>query len=498
MFSREREHPEKLMTSLEALQRTVARALVALVIAGIPILAVTAWALQRPVGSTTAIAAVLAAAPVAAMLRRRPLIVIAFALAVTLVGQTSLLVFIFDNHPWQVEMHFYYFVVLALLSGFCDWKVMIATAGLIAVYHLSLNTLLPEAIFPGGSNFLRVVIHAIAVVIETTMLVGIGYTIRSAFTAAEKAHQEAEIAAAELERVGLRREKDLSATTMRADRTTELLERFKGEMAESTEILHLAAQTLQSDADHLGKTAANANAQSTTAGSASEETAEKMRSAAAAGEELAVTIADVGSNAAQSSELAAEAVNKAATTSATIDELAVVATEISKVTGLISDIAGQTNLLALNATIEAARAGEAGRGFAVVAQEVKALAGQTAKATSEIGERIAAMQVATRRSVEAIASISGTIRDLDQFSARIAEAVEQQAEAAREISANVHAAADSVRQVGGAIVQIENVADQASRSAAKLTEAATGVTDQTRRIRQQVQTFTEEIQTVRA
>ena len=56
-----------------------------------------------------------------------------------LVGQTSLLVAAFNGHPWQVEMHFYYFVVLAMLAGFCDWRVLAVAAGLISVQHLSFN-----------------------------------------------------------------------------------------------------------------------------------------------------------------------------------------------------------------------------------------------------------------------------------------------------------------------------------------------------------------------
>jgi methyl-accepting chemotaxis protein len=486
------------MISLDALQNAMARALTALAVVHVPILAAIAWTLQRPVLPTVTVAAVLALIPLAFVLLRRPMIVIAFALSIALVGQTSLLVFAFDGHPWQVEMHFYYFAVLAMLSGFCEWKVLVLAATLIAAHHLSLNALLPAAVYPGGTNFLRVIVHALVVVIETAMLMGIGYAIRSAFAQAQKAHHEAESAAAELKRSMALRETELKATTQRADRMGSLLDRFQREIAESTEILHSAAQLLQSDADSLDKTAANANAQSMTAATASEETAAKVQMAATAGEELATTIAEVGSNAAKSSKLAAGAVNEAEKTSATIDELAAVAGEIGNVTELISAIAAQTNLLALNATIEAARAGEAGRGFAVVAQEVKELAGQTANATQEIGQRIAAMQVVTARSVDAIEAISHTIRSLDEFSARIAQAVEQQAETARDIAANVNAAATGVDKVALAIVQIEKVADHAARSANKLNEAATGVTGQTKRIRERVRLLTEEIQAIPA
>jgi methyl-accepting chemotaxis protein len=196
--------------------------------------------------------------------------------------------------------------------------------------------------------------------------------------------------------------------------------------------------------------------------------------------------------------LANGAVGEAARTNEAIGELAVAAQEIDKVTELIAGIASQTNLLALNATIEAARAGEMGRGFAIVAQEVKALAGQTATATQDIGRRVAAMRQATGRSVEAIATISGTIRELDLFSARIAAAVEQQAVAARDIAGNANSASANVVEVGTAIVEIETVADQASRSAGKLGTAAVNVADQSNRIRDQVTAFAQNVQAIQA
>lgn len=94
-------------------------------------------------------------------------------IALALICQPAILTAALSGHPWQVDMHMYFFAMMAALSFLNQIVPLLAAAGFVAVHHLSLNFVMPTLIYPGGSDFVRTIVHAVILVFETAALITI-------------------------------------------------------------------------------------------------------------------------------------------------------------------------------------------------------------------------------------------------------------------------------------------------------------------------------------
>ena len=256
------------------------------------------------------------------------------------------------------------------------------------------------------------------------------------------------------------------------------------EVTDISQFLASAAEELTATSQQMSANAEETSAQANVVSAASEQVNKNLQTVSAGTEEMGASIRDIAKNATEAAKIATSAVKLAERTNHTVSKLGDSSTEIGKVIEVITSIAQQTNLLALNATIEAARAGEAGKGFAVVANEVKELAKETAKATEDISRKIELIQTDTKGAVDAIASITAVINEVNSISSTIAAAVEEQNattnEMARNLSEAAHGSGEIVHNIAGVAEAAQNTtrgAQDTQKAAAELARMATSLRD---------------------
>lgn len=280
-----------------------------------------------------------------------------------------------------------------------------------------------------------------------------------------------------------------AVTQAAADQQHKNADMFEENVMGIVNALSDSAGKLSDNAADMTKIATEAEAQTTSAASATEEAATNFGIVSESAGALASAIAEIGNQAELADQATTDAVNRTDQARAAVRQLADTSSQIGSVVGLIKEIADQTNLLALNATIEAARAGDAGRGFAVVASEVKSLASQTKKATDDIAHEISAIQGSVTETVNSIGEIGSVIEQVDKISSAISEAVDQQAVATTEINRATDEAATGTNEISRTMGIVGSVASDANTKASEVSQASSFVGEQTVEMREAIQKF---------
>ncbi|ODT23128.1 MAG: hypothetical protein ABS35_13200 [Kaistia sp. SCN 65-12] len=425
----------------------------------------------------------------------------------------AILVFAFQGSPLQIDIHMYFFASLAICAAWIDWKAIIGYAALVAVHHLLLYVAMPLAIFPGDSDFSRVVLHAVVLIVQSMVLIALTSAVVKAFDVSDKAvadavaaerdavemadHVKRTDATAEAERRKREAEKAREADAVDfavaelakslqkladGDLSCRIDTAFCGPLDELRTSFNASVQKLEGVMSQLGEVALVMRNGTSQIGKANEDLSARSERQAVSVEETASALSSVLSTVKETASVAdavGKLVNQArsgAERSGTIVTDAVSAMSrieqssqsISNIIGVIDEIAFQTNLLALNAGVEAARAGEAGKGFAVVAQEVRELAQRSASAAKEIKALINASGQEVRHGVslvdqagEALSTISAEVQIISREVARIIEGAKSQAlglaeidTAIGEIDRNTQQNAAMVEESSAAIQQL--------------------------------------------
>ena len=426
------------------------------------------------------------------------------AFGIMAAAHPALLIFMLQGHPWQMEAHMFFFVGLAALTLVCDWRPIAVAVGAIIAHQLLLNFVAPELVFIGSADFLRVMVHALALSMVLGMLGPMMVHMGKLFveqseareiseglaSSANEALQTARLAQAEVE---TEREKrlEIERRGMADARREELLSlagAFESSVAKIVQSVGAAAEQLEKAAGNMNRFAREAGEQSANAARDAEGASQSATRVSEGVSELSNSILSIAATANQQAELGVAAHVASQTGEEVIRALAEQAGNIEAFVGLIQGVASQTNMLALNATIEAARAGDAGLGFGVVAAEVKALANKTHDATGQINEIVSGISLGAAEADEVIGKVSRAMGELEQAAAKMRGTISDQGSVATLIEQSAVDSATGATQIAQRIGEVAKAAGEAVQISDEVQASAAGLT----KIAQGLKTATEE------
>ncbi len=249
------------MNHLDALRHKFGRSLIAILWAHGLVVAGADAALHDGLPALGPIAAVAILAGTSTLLWWRDPIGAATRIVsgLALIGMAAIFLIVFAGHPWQVDLHMYFFACLAVLVGWCDWRVILAATAATAVHHLALDLAVPALVFPDAATDIgRVALHAVIVVVEAAVLIWVCKTTVNSFRALGQSEREAQ---AQLARTGVLEQEAAEARsaleTARRTATEQLARTFETTVGGILAHVTSAAASLRSAAAAMSETASD-------------------------------------------------------------------------------------------------------------------------------------------------------------------------------------------------------------------------------------------------
>ncbi len=383
--------------------------------AHLPLFVAVGWFNETGAGVAALLTGVVLVGPTVAVLYAPPRAA-AVVHGVAAVGLGGVLVHL-GQGPMQIEMHFYFFAVIPILSLFLNPLVILAAAGTVVVHHVGLWWFLPSSLFNYDASFWVVLVHAAFVVAE------IGPACYLARSFYDRVHESKN------------QERLLENVVADMTRTLERVQAGSAELRLSSEALSEATGRRQAALDAIAQAV------------------EALESSIRPAAEIAAETAS------HAEKMSVEVQRGGAATKETLELMRRIEERVS----VVSDIAQQTNMLALNAAIEAARAKDAGKGFAVVASEVRKLAERSEEAAKGI-------LLITEEGVHQTEANCQQLLDMLPSLAETTASVEQLSAGQRDQASEVRAIADAVRALQSVAAQESQLGNRLDR-AAKVLEA---------------------------
>ena len=353
----------------------------------------------------------------------------------------------------MVEFHFGVFVTLSLLMVYLDWRPIVLGAVLFAVHHVLFDRLLASGLgfyCLNEPDFARVVLHAIYVVVQTTLelMLVVGMV---------RATREGVELQAMVQRVNQPDGIALDAQGFQASTPLgQALQSTLQRMQQAVTTIHDSVDRIRSAGEEIAAGNQNLSARTESAASSIEQTAaslEEFTSAIRQSDDSAHQAREMAQLNADAAQRGGQVVGQVVST---MDDINESSQKIGDIIGVIDGIAFQTNILALNASVEAARAGEQGRGFAVVAAEVRTLAQRSALAAKEIKELIGASIEKVGAGTLLVRSAGTTISEVVKSADRVSAIIEG-------ISRTTGEEASGIRQINESVSMLD---DSTQRNAA--------------------------------